>query len=693
MTLNDKQTEAVNHKKGPCLVLAGAGSGKTRVLTERIIKLIDDGVSPYNILAITFTNKAAKEMRMRVEAKLGGISDSIFIGTFHSFGLRILRENYNLLNYSSNITILDTDDVKSLIKRIIKDMDLDPRDYDLKHIINRISSSKNDGVTPGEYQRLFLREDDRIIGLVYEKYMNLLKDNNSVDFDDLLLKPVELFKKFPEVLERYQERFEYILVDEYQDTNSIQYEMCKLLAQKYHNIFVVGDANQSIYSWRNADYRNILNFEKDYKDAKVVLLEENYRSTGMILNAANSVISHNTEGKKLKLWTNADDGEKIEYIRVEDEIKEANYVVNKIKDLVSLGYSYEDFAVLYRTNAQSRTIEDAFLRENIPYNIIGSYYFYSRKEIKDLIAYLNLIYNPSDSISLERVINEPKRGIGTKTVSNLMEIATDKGTSMFDAIESGKELEFKKLILELIEDSKDLSLSELIEDVLVKSGLRAYYENDKSLESAAKVENLNEFKSVAISFEENGIYDLATFLESVMLVSDRGQYKDDTDKVSIMTLHSAKGLEFKVVFIVGLEEGIFPHNRSFENPSELEEERRLMYVGITRAKKKLYLLSTKMRTLFGNKGLAFESRFIKEIDDDYIHKESTLPKEDKVEHKTIGNMYNETSTGLKAGDKVTHSIFGDGVVVSVNKDLATIAFSYKVGIKTIAANHKYLTKK
>ena len=546
---------------------------------------------------------------------------------------------------------------------------------------------------PSEFKRLFLREDDQIIGVVYEKYLQLLKENNSVDFDDLLLKPVELLKHNPEVLDKYQERFQYILVDEYQDTNSIQYELCKLLAKKYNNIFVVGDANQSIYSWRNADYRNILNFEKDYKNAKVILLEENYRSTGTILDAANSVIRHNTEGKKLKLWTSEDDGEKVDYIRVEDELKEADYVVNKIKDMVSLGYSYEDFAVLYRTNAQSRVVEDAFLRENIPYNIIGSYYFYSRKEIKDLIAYLNVIYNPSDSVSLERIINEPKRGIGAKTISNLMEESAINGIPMFEAIKEGKELEFKKLILELIEDSKGMSLSELIEDVLVKTGLRAYYENEKSIESDTKVENLNEFKSIAVSFEENGIYDLQTFLESVMLVSDRGQYKDDTDKVNVMTLHSAKGLEFKVVFILGLEEGIFPHNRSFESLSELEEERRLMYVGITRAKKKLYLLSARNRMIFGKSSSTVESRFIKEIDDEFINKENTISKESVKEHKIVGNMYNNSSDDLKPGDKVTHSIFGDGVVVSISSGLATIAFSYKVGIKTIAANHKYLTKR
>lgn len=575
MTLNDKQLEAVNHTEGPCLVLAGAGSGKTRVLTERIIKLIDDGVSPYNILAITFTNKAAKEMRVRVQNKIGDVANSIFIGTFHSFGLRILRENYDAIGYSSNITILDTDDTKSLIKRILKENSFDPADYDIKHIISKISSAKNDGISPLEFSKLFLNEHDKVIGLVYEKYLKLLKENNSVDFDDLLLKPVEIFKKRKDILEKYQERFRYILVDEYQDTNSIQYELCKMLAKKYNNIFVVGDANQSIYSWRNADYRNILNFEKDYKNAHVVLLEENYRSTNTILKAANSVIKNNNEGTKLNLWTSIGDGEKVEYIRVEDEIKESSFVINKIKELVSEGYSYSDFAVLYRTNAQSRTVEEAFVRNNIPYNIIGSYYFYNRKEIKDLIAYLNLIYNTNDSVSLERVINTPKRGIGTKTIDNIREKANMNDISLFDAIDSGKELEFKKLILELIEDSKTMNLSDLIEDVLVKTGLRREYELDKSIESDTKVENLNEFKSLAVNFEDNGIYDLSTFLENIMLVSDKGQYAEDDNNVNIMTLHSAKGLEFNIVFILGMEEGIFPHSRSFESAKELEEERRL----------------------------------------------------------------------------------------------------------------------
>lgn len=690
MTLNDKQLEAVEHKDGPCLVLAGAGSGKTKVLTQRIINLIDSGVSPYNILAITFTNKAAKEMRNRVENELGSITDSIFIGTFHSFGLRILRENYIDIGYTSNITILDTDDAKAIVKRILKENGYDPAKYEIRTIINKISSAKNDGISPDEYTKLFLNDLDIVIGLVYKEYTKLLKDNNSVDFDDLLLKPVELLKKNKIILEKYQERFKYILVDEYQDTNSIQYELCKLLASKYKNIFVVGDANQSIYSFRNADYRNILNFEKDYKNTKVILLEENYRSTNNILKAANSVIKNNSEGKKLNLWSSKRDGELIDYIRCEDEIKEANFVINKIKDLVSNGYKYSDIAVLYRTNAQSRVVEDAFVRNNIPHNIIGSYYFYNRKEIKDLIAYLKLIYNPCDSVSLERIINVPKRGIGAKSIENLRKKATENNISMFDAIDSGKELEFKKMILKLQEFSLNANLSDLIEEILSTTGLRMEYEINKSLENEAKVENLNEFKTVALMFEESGIYDLQTFLENIALVSDRGQYNNDGDEVSIMTLHSAKGLEFNVVFLLGMEEGLFPHNRSFNSLSNLEEERRLCYVGITRAKEKLYLLSARQRTIFGKTSGTIESRFIREINGDLINKIS--PVKEHEEKRVVGNMYNSSSE-IKTGDNVIHTVFGEGVVVNISGGIATIAFKKGIGVKSIAANHKYLTKK
>ena len=690
MTLNDKQLEAVKHMEGPCLVLAGAGSGKTRVLTERIVNLIDNGVSPYNILAITFTNKAAKEMRTRVENKLGYETNSIFIGTFHSFGLRILRENYVDIGYTSNITILDTDDVKAIVKRILKQNGYDPAKYEIRTIINKISSAKNDGISPNEYSKLFLNDLDIVIGLVYKEYTKLLKDNNSVDFDDLLLKPVELFKKNKSILEKYQERFKYILVDEYQDTNGIQYELCKLLAGKYKNIFVVGDANQSIYSFRNADYRNILNFERDYKNAKVVLLEENYRSTNNILKAANSVIKNNSEGKKLNLWSSKSDGELITYVRCEDEIKEANYVITKIKELVQQGYKYSDMAVLYRTNAQSRVVEDAFVRNNIPHNIIGSYYFYNRKEIKDLIAYLKLIYNPNDSVSLERIINVPKRGIGTKSIENLRNKATSNNMSMFDAIDSGKELEFKNIILKLQEFSLNNNLSDLIEEVLTTTGIRMEYELNKSLENEAKVENLNEFKTVALMFEESGIYDLQTFLENIALVSDRGQYNNDGDEVSVMTLHSAKGLEFNIVFLLGMEEGLFPHNRSFDSLSDLEEERRLCYVGITRAKEKLYLLNARLRTIFGKTSGTIESRFVREIDEKLIDKLSTI--KEPTEKRLIGNMYNASSE-IKTGDNVIHTVFGEGIVVNVSGGIATIAFKNGIGIKSIAANHKYLTRK
>ncbi len=687
MILNKEQLEAVNHTKGPCLVLAGAGSGKTRVLTERIIKLINDGVRPQNILAITFTNKAAKEMRSRVELSLGLISNDIFIGTFHSFGYKVVRENYDKLGYSKNINILDTDDTKSLIKRILKENSFNTEDYDIKHIIARISMAKNEGLSVSEYSKLFLTEEDKVISIVYEDYLDMLRTNNSVDFDDLLIKPVELFKSNKEVLSRYQDHFEYILIDEYQDTNGIQYELCKLLASKNKNIFVVGDMQQSIYSWRNADYKNLIKFKNDYKDCKMVKLEENYRSTNIILKAANSIIKKNTEGEKLDLWSSYGEGDKIDYIRCETELEEASFVTKTISSLLALGYNCQDFAVLYRTNAQSRTLEEAFVKANIPYNIIGSYFFYNRKEIKDLIAYLNLIYNKNDSVSLERVINVPKRGIGTKAIENIRNKAKEKGCSLFDAIDDGKELIWKQTIEELIEDSKTCGLKDLVEAVLSKTGIRSEYQETESLENDLKLENLEEFKSLAVSFEDNGIYDLESFLENIMLVSDKGQYKDNSETVSLMTLHSAKGLEFKVVFLVGMEEGIFPHMRSFDIPSELEEERRLCYVGITRAKSKLYLLNTKRRTLFGKTTSSIPSRFIKEIDSELIN----IQKEEEKQNKIFGNMYNDTSS-IKSGDHIKHTIYGDGIVISVNAGIASIAFKNGIGIKKLAANHKSITK-
>ena len=686
--LSERQKEAVMHKEGPCLVLAGAGSGKTRVLTERIVNLINSGVRPQNILAITFTNKAAREMRERVSRSIGSDADKIFIGTFHSFGLKVLRENADVLGYTNNITILDRDDVNSLIKKFLKEMNLSSENYPIKYILNKISFAKNEGLSPEEYSKFMTSPLDQVVIKIYKKYVSMLKRNNSVDFDDLLILPVKIFKKSDEVLDKYQEHYQYILVDEYQDTNMVQYELCKLLASKYLNLFVVGDMDQSIYSFRFANYMNVMNFEKDYPMAKTVLLDENYRSTNNILKAANDVIKNNKERKEKNLWSNNGDGDKIKYIRCESELEEARTVINEVRKLISNGEKPKEIAVLYRTNGQSRVIEEAFLKENIPFRIVGSYFFYNRKEIKDLIAYLHLIYNTNDDVSLERVINVPKRGIGLKTLERLRTESNISDVSMFETIISGKELEFKNLILDLKEESKNTNLSGLVDLILDKTGMRSELEDSDTLESQIRLENLEEFKSITLSFEEKGIYNLEEFLENISLVSDMREYKEVEDGVSLMTLHSAKGLEFNDVFLVGLEEGIFPHIRSMESESELEEERRLCYVGITRAKKHLYLLNTRHRTLFGKSSSNIPSRFIGEISSDLI--ESNI-----VENKTIktGEMYESgRNDDLNVGDRVRHERYGDGVVVKIDGSLATIAFGFKDGIKQLAKNHKSLKK-
>ena len=687
MNLNDKQKIAVEFMNGACLVLAGAGSGKTKVLTERIVNLINNGISPTNILAITFTNKAAKEMRQRVDNRIGSISNNIFIGTFHSFGLKVLRENYSTIGYEKNITILDSDDSNSVIKKIMKDMDLNTEQFPIKYIKSKISFAKNEGLSPEEYSKYMKGFLDETTVKIYDKYNNVLKSNNSVDFDDLLRLPIDILKN-KEILEKYQEHYKYILVDEYQDTNQVQYDLCKMLSKKYGNIFVVGDMNQSIYSWRYANYMNVLNFEKDYKDVTSIYLEQNYRSTNTILTAANSVIKNNTHKKDLNLWSSKGDGEKITYIRCDGEQEEAKVIVNKIAEYVSFGKDLKDIGVLYRTNAQSRVIEEALLRENIPFKVVGSYFFYNRKEIKDLIAYLNLIYNTSDNISLERIINVPKRKIGPTTIKKLRDYASISNTSMFESIDSGKELEFKNIILSLIEDSKNMTLSDLIEQVLQKSGMKKELEDTMGLESEIRLENLEEFKSIAESFQEKGIFSLEEFLENIMLVSDMGQYKEDANGVNLMTIHSAKGLEFDVVFIPGMEETIFPHSRSMENDEELEEERRLCYVGITRAKEKLYLLNSKKRMLFGKTNINLPSRFISEIDQNLL--ESNIKE---TSNKIIENMYEENiNQELKTGDHVTHEKFGEGIVVKIDGSLATIAFNFGQGVKTIAKTHKSLKK-
>ncbi len=690
--LNDRQKEAVLASDGPLLILAGAGSGKTSVLTTKVAYLIEEkGIDPRNIVAITFTNKAAKEMKERIIKLVGPKGYDIQISTFHSFGLRIIKENYERLGYEKNFTIIDSDDSLTVIKKLLKDMNIDTTRCNPKFVKNQISSAKNEMVTPEKYSSLVNDEISDITYKAYKKYQETLLRNNSLDFDDLLIKPIELFSKHPDVCGQYQELFKYIFIDEYQDTNEAQYLLSKMISAKYKNICVVGDDSQSIYSWRGANFRNILNFEKDYKDAKVILLEQNYRSTKTILNAANSVIKNNVQKKDKNLWTENETGEKIKCVRAIDEKDEASFVTREIKNLKEQGASLDDMAVLYRTNAQSRTIEEGFLNSNIPYRIVGAFAFYSRKEIKDLLAYLKLIYNTKDDVSLMRVINYPKRGIGAKTIDNLSMDAVLNNSSMFEVIEKGKELEFKKMILEMKEKSESLSLTETIDMVLDKSGIRSDLESEHTLEADIRLENLEEFKSITKTFEEeSGIASLEDFLNEVSLVSDvNDQKNDDAPKVTLMTTHAVKGLEFKYVFVIGMEENIFPHVNCIEGPEGLEEERRLCYVAITRAKKKLYLLNALKRTLFGRTSVNMPSRFIAEIDKDLI---------DMPEKKTISinqridksKMFNDDN-GLKAGDNVVHDTYGPGVVVNVDKSIATIAFKGQ-GIKKLMKNHKSIKK-
>ena len=684
-----EQQKAVLVSSGPLLILAGAGSGKTRVLTTKVAYLIENlGVNPYNILAITFTNKAAKEMSERLLGMIGEVSKQAQVSTFHSFGLKILRENCSNLGYNSNFIIMDSDDTLTIIKRILKQLNLDSKIYNPSAIRNKISGCKNELMEPQDYEKYAASDFEKVVLKVYEIYQRTLKQNNSVDFDDLLVLPIKLFKNFPDVLDKYQERFKYILIDEYQDTNKAQYVLTKLISAKYRNICVVGDVDQSIYGFRGANYRNILNFEKDYKDAITIKLEQNYRSTNNILEAANSVIKNNKERKSKNLWSDKGKGEKITYFRAFNERDEAFYVIREIKKLLAKGIKYEDIAVLYRTNAQSRIMEEELLKENLPYRVVGSFYFYSRKEIKDLIAYLRLIYNDKDDISLLRVINTPKRGIGNKTISNLVNMANIENKSIYEVISSGKELEFKKVIEDLKEISKNITLTELVDKILDVSGIREEYKNEKSLEADIRLENLEEFKSITKSFEEQyGLVSLEDFLLEISLVSDVNEYKDDKNRISLMTVHSVKGLEFDYVFVIGLEEGIFPHINSLLDNSEIEEERRLMYVAITRARKKLYLVNTRMRTLYGREQANPTSRFLNEIDDHLIEKNFT--EEEKKEKK---EFFHEEDVEYNIGDYVYHEIFGQGKVVEVTNTLVSIAFKHPYGIRKLMKNHKSLSK-
>ncbi len=692
--LNDRQKEAVLYNDGPLLIIAGAGAGKTKTLTTKIAYLIEnENVDPRSILAITFTNKAAKEMKDRLYLIIGDVSKKIQVSTFHSFGLKLLRENYSILGFDRNFVIMDSDDSLTVVKKILKDLNYDSKVYNPRAIRNKISSCKNELMSPKKYEHYAVSEYDKVVYQVYEKYEDKLHRNNSVDFDDLLLLPIKLFTEYEDIKERYQDLYQYMLIDEYQDTNQAQYILTKLISEKSRKITCVGDDSQSIYSFRGANYKNILNFEKDYKDAKTILLEENYRSTSNILDAANQVIKNNKQRKDKNLWTARGIGEKIKYYRSYNEKDEAQYVIRKVKELVNRGIEYKDIAVLYRTNAQSRVMEEEMLKENLPYKVIGSLYFYSRKEIKDLIAYLRIIYNSKDNVSLLRVINTPKRGIGLKTIDNLTEKADQNNSSIYEAISSGKELEFKKTIEKLKELSNELTLTELIEKVLEATGLKKELEDEKTLESEIRLENLEEFKSITKSFEaREGLISLEDFLLEISLISDVEEYKNDPNRISLMTIHSVKGLEFDHVFVIGMEEGIFPHMNSLIENSDLEEERRLCYVAITRAKDDLHLVNARHRTLFGREQVNPPSRFINEINKDLLEtnvKDEIQKQEVKI---STEDMFREEEIDYHVGDYVYHETFGTGKVVEVTNTLVSVAFKHPHGIKKLMKNHKKLSK-
>lgn len=687
---NNKQMEAILKTDGPILVIAGAGSGKTKVLTTKIAYLVDNGIPTDNILAITFTNKAAKEMKDRVIGLLGPVGYQLRISTFHSFGVFLIHEHYDLLGYKENFTILDSDDSLTLIKKIMKDLNINVKDYNPKAIRNSISSSKNELISAVDFERFIGNDFDQKVFEVYQRYEKKLLLSNSLDFDDLLFLPIKLFREHPEVLRHYQELYQYIMVDEYQDTNEAQYILIKLLSALNRNICVVGDESQSIYSFRGSNYRNILNFEKDYKDCATILLEQNYRSTSTILDSANDIIKNNKHRKDKKLWTENGVGDKLQYYKALDEKDEALYVVNEINKLIDNGVNKSDIAVLYRTNAQSRVMEEALLKENIPYKVVGSFYFYNRKEIKDLICYLRLLYNTNDDISLQRVINVPKRGIGLKTIENLVEKANSNNSSIFDIIEDGKELGFKLMINDIRAEIDNCTLTELVDLVLEKSGIRRELESDNSIESEIRLENLEEFKSITKAFEEkNGIVSLDDFLTEISLVTDITEHREDTDVVTLMTVHSAKGLEFENVFLIGMEEGVFPHSNSFFDDEALEEERRLCYVAITRAKKRLWLVNAHKRLLFGNDSFNKPSRFIDEINPNNIIESGS--KRNSVSGKIINNVIDE-DVDYGPGDKVMHDVFGEGVVISIDGSVVSIAFAHPHGVKKLLKGHKSIKK-
>lgn len=763
--LNPPQQEAVKATDKPLLIMAGAGSGKTRVLTHRIAYLIAERKAPpWAILAITFTNKAAREMQDRVSKLVGREGRDIWVSTFHSMCVRILRKDIERIGFSSSFSILDSTDQLSVIRSCMKELNIDTKKFEPKAIQSIVSAAKNELLLPDQFEQKASDYFEELAAKVYKMYQRRLKFNNSLDFDDLIMATIQLFREVPEVLDFYQKKFQYIHVDEYQDTNRAQYMLCRMLAEGHKRICVVGDSDQSIYRWRGADISNILNFEKDYPEAQTIFLEQNYRSTSNILNAANEVINLNTGRKPKKLWTDKGEGAKIKVYRANSEHDEGYFVTSEISKNVKEGQPYQNHAILYRTNAQSRVIEEILIKSDIPYQIVGGIKFYDRKEIKDLLGYLKLLSNPDDDISLTRIINVPKRAIGDTTVAKLAAAASERGTSIFRVLQYVDDLGFAgrtrdalvgfyDMIESLHRMVEFLSVTELTEKILELSKYRIELEAEKTIESRSRLENIDEFLSVTMEFEKNNEdKTLVSFLTDLALIADIDSVNDDpeeqTDSVILMTMHSAKGLEFPVVFIVGMEEGVFPHSRAFSDNEELEEERRLAYVGITRAEKQLFLSCAQMRTLFGRTTANKPSRFLEEIPDEL--KEDTVMTRDRDRYQRGGNTggsYGGRSLGngggsnfgrsesnsslsgstasasssqsrvtvttsmkantaaagstsdpaaLKAGDKVSHGKWGVGVIVSIkgsgNDTELQIAFPAPVGVKRLLAGFAPITK-
>ncbi|WP_295792155.1 DNA helicase PcrA [uncultured Veillonella sp.] len=691
--LNKEQQQAVQHTEGPLLILAGAGSGKTKVLTVRIAHLLAQGVNPYEILAITFTNKAAKEMKSRVEGLVGDVANRIWLSTFHSFCAKFLRfELDNFLGYNSNFTIYDTSDSQAVIKAALKALNLDDKYYPVGAMIGAISDAKNKLLFASDFRKQARDFYQQKVADVYEYYERELRKNNALDFDDLLLVAVKLLQSNEAVLDKYSKRFRYVMIDEYQDTNHAQYLLAKLLASYWKNIAVVGDADQSIYAWRGADIQNILDFEKDYPNCTSIKLEQNYRSTKIILDAANAVIENNEGRPKKNLWTDKTEGAKIQHFTAQSEHEEAAFIGDTIAKKHDIhGVPYGDMAILYRTNAQSRVLEEALIKRALPYTMVGGTKFYDRKEIKDVLAYLRVLYNPFDDLSLLRIINVPKRSIGATTVAKLQDYARANGTSLFmtltqlhlvDTIKGKtkeKLEEFGILIFTLVAEMEDRTVLDILESILDRTGYLAQLEESTDPQDQARAENIGELLSVAKDFQDtNPTGTVEDFLEQVALVNDVDSFEQEESKVTLMTLHAAKGLEFPIVFLGGLEEGLFPHSRTLMNPEEIEEERRLAYVGITRAEKELYISNATTRTVFGRTSSYLPSRFIDEIPEelvDGLRAKRKVPDDIKrhvPQHMSVTSrpvtkpiVRNEVIADWKIGDTAIHSKWGNGKVINV----------------------------